>query len=159
MSLTDDMINKRLVRGWYWVKTEHGFIQPMYYLAARINGEFIKAFTEEPEDRVVEVLDVCSFEVLQQLKCKLKKSQRRNKRYSNSIKRLGDMNSYLSKWRGIHLGLLKECSPEVNMRQININKDYAVHGGEEYKRKSEYLRRLLNRIDIAISKDEDNENS
>ncbi len=54
--LTSDWQNEKLERGWYWAKTVHGFIQPIYYLITRVKGELIKGFAEEPEDRVVEVL-------------------------------------------------------------------------------------------------------
>lgn len=71
MSLTDDWKAGKLKNGWYFVKTVHGFIQPMYYLVTRVNGELVKGFAEEPEDRVVEALAPCNYDELQRLKEKL----------------------------------------------------------------------------------------
>lgn len=61
MSLTDDWKSGKLKDGWYWVKTECGFIQPVYYLIMRVKGELVKGFAEEPEDRVTEVLAPCDY--------------------------------------------------------------------------------------------------
>lgn len=61
MSLTDDWKSEKLEAGWYWVKTECGFIQPVYYLIMRVKGELIKGFAEEPEDRVTEVFAPCDY--------------------------------------------------------------------------------------------------
>ena len=59
--LTKDWKEGKLDRGWYFVKTMHGFIQPMYYLITRACGELVKGFAEEPEDRVAEVLAHCNY--------------------------------------------------------------------------------------------------
>ena len=52
--LTKDWKEGKLDRGWYFVKTMHGFIQPMYYLITRACGELVK-------DRVAEVLAHCNY--------------------------------------------------------------------------------------------------
>ncbi len=74
--LTDAWKAGNIKSGWYWVKTAHGFIQPMYYLITRVKGELVKGFAEEPYDRIKEVLSPCNYNHFVELTEKVKELKR-----------------------------------------------------------------------------------
>lgn len=89
-NLTEKWEAGKLKNGWYWVKTVHGFIQPMYYLVTRVKGELVKGFAEEPEDRAVEVLSPCDYDHFVDLTEKVKTLEKDIKTLTNNYKILED---------------------------------------------------------------------
>lgn len=86
--LTDAWKAGNIKSGWYWVKTAHGFIQPMYYLITRVKGELVKGFAEEPYDRIKEVLSPCNYNHFVELTEKVKELKRDIKVLTNNYKLL-----------------------------------------------------------------------
>lgn len=87
-NLTDDWKAEKLNHGWYWVRTVHGFVKPVYYLITRAKGELVKGFAEEPEDRVEEVLARCDYDHFVELTEKVKELEKYIQTLTNNYKLL-----------------------------------------------------------------------
>lgn len=157
--LTKEWKEGKLDRGWYFVKTMHGFIQPMYYLITRACGELVKGFAEEPEDRVAEVLAHCNYteykamqdHILYLEKCISIYEQKEKQHTNDSIEY-----NKLEKENNNLRALLRECYKKADEALQEIQKDCEADEWTiyHYKNVQEFYN-LLTRINAAIGESEE----
>lgn len=119
MSLTDDWKTGKLVQGWYWVKTAHGFTRPVYYLITRLKGKLVKGFAEEPEDRVEQVLARCNYDHFVELTEKVKEFEKEVVKGDTIIGELLNEGTHIKKENRQLRQLLKEVKEKIHDEFIN----------------------------------------